>query len=413
MPECKYGKKCYRKNEDHIREFHSQSKVQEEEKEKKSPEFSSENEPKKRGNKRTIDKEFEEEEITQKKEAKVMKGVEEAEEGEGEEGQVETMEEYETVEEVVEMDEREEGTADPRAHTYLHRSPFSPQPQSIYSLWKKALHHDSLDPRGAFSEINGLRLVGFFDFLAGDLKEATDDEIRIHARYSTDLPEMQTIMVSNAGRYALWRDDPAQSSSFIVYVKHEDDHFTKITMVGDKPVHALVHAAGDGVDAILDKFYPSSVYEWATAAKLKHDAKAAITRRSKTAIGRPLHTMRLNVPVDKNDVGYRSLGVDLNKMKRTMTLIGESTEEVAKKKKMAELREIGTNVQLANDECDFGTGLEFGHDLFIANYPNLDPMAKRYLAMAYQLLGRFEFGAIVNAHMEEGVRRRKKVMLNE
>lgn len=38
-----------------------------------------------------------------------------------------------------------------------------------------------------------------------------------------------------------------------------------------------------------------------------------------------------------------------DKLKKTMGLIGETTDEVVRKKKMAELREIGTNVQVRKD----------------------------------------------------------------
>lgn len=43
--------------------------------------------------------------------------------------------------------------------------------------------------------------------------------------------------------------------------------------------------------------------------------------------------------------------------------------------------------KFANDEMDFGMGLEFGHDLFSANYPALDELAQKSLITAYALLG--------------------------
>ncbi|KAF8373041.1 hypothetical protein PRIPAC_79470 [Pristionchus pacificus] len=420
MPECKFGAKCYRKNEDHLRECHPE-KISKENADspKESPQTATEKVPLKRKMNLLMDEEV----VKEKKGAKMRRGNE----GDKKDDTVakeltEVFEENETVEDIANAERKsDEDSFDssrspskcpPSPSRYPHRSPFSPQPQSLYTIWRKALLFEPDNPRDAFSEVDGMRLVGYFDYLAGDLRDATDDEIRLHARYATDLPEMQTIMITQTGRYALWRDDPKSATVMVVFVKHGDDHFTKITMVGDKPIHAIIHAAGEDAENVLKKFYPPSEFQYATIGRVKHDAKTAITKRTKISLGRPVHSMRLWVHVDANSVGYRSLGEDLNKLKKTMGLIGETTDEVVRKKKMAELREIGTNVQLAMDECDFGTGLEWGHDLFIANFPQLDAMAKRCLIMAYQLLNRDEFAAIIEAQMEEGVRRRDKVLIN-
>jgi len=54
----------------------------------------------------------------------------------------------------------------------------------------------------AFSSAFQLKLVGPFDFLALKSKELN---YLVHARFSSDLPEIQTIMVYNDGRFAYWR----------------------------------------------------------------------------------------------------------------------------------------------------------------------------------------------------------------
>lgn len=55
--------------------------------------------------------------------------------------------------------------------------------------------------------------------------------------------------------------------------------------------------------------------------------------------------------------------------------------------------------QFANDEMDFGMGLELGHDLFWSNYEFFDKMSEKILKMAYNLLKREVFAQILELHM--------------
>ncbi|VDO79043.1 unnamed protein product, partial [Heligmosomoides polygyrus] len=66
-------------------------------------------------------------------------------------------------------------------------------------------------------------------------------------------------------------------------------------------------------------------------------------------------------------------------------------------------------LQIANDECDFGMGLELGQWLFLANHELLDKVAHRLLSMAYSLLRRAEYKKILDLQLAPGVRRRKEV----
>ncbi|RCN45677.1 hypothetical protein ANCCAN_08334 [Ancylostoma caninum] len=64
---------------------------------------------------------------------------------------------------------------------------------------------------------------------------------------------------------------------------------------------------------------------------------------------------------------------------------------------------------IANDECDFGMGLELGHWLFLANHQLLDKVAHRVLSTAYTLLGRLDYKKVLDAQMAPGIRRRSDV----
>ena len=62
------------------------------------------------------------------------------------------------------------------------------------------------------------------------------------------------------------------------------------------------------------------------------------------------------------------------------------------------LQEIITFVQFANDECDYGMGLELGLDLF-CHGDSFHNVVGHLLPLAYSLLGRSEYGKIVEQHL--------------
>lgn len=62
-----------------------------------------------------------------------------------------------------------------------------------------------------------------------------------------------------------------------------------------------------------------------------------------------------------------------------------------------ELQELITYVQFANDECDYGMGLELGMDLFCFG-TGFEDKAANLLSMAYSLLARDEFATIAEVH---------------
>lgn len=56
-------------------------------------------------------------------------------------------------------------------------------------------------------------------------------------------------------------------------------------------------------------------------------------------------------------------------------------------------------VQFANDECDYGMGLEFGIDLFCSGCTAVHGLILQLLSVAYGLLKRDKFGDILSVHM--------------
>ena len=64
-----------------------------------------------------------------------------------------------------------------------------------------------------------------------------------------------------------------------------------------------------------------------------------------------------------------------------------------------ELQDIITRIQFANDECDYGMGLELGLDLFSFGHEMFNRKATMLLTLAYELLGKSSFGNVIESHL--------------
>ena len=71
----------------------------------------------------------------------------------------------------------------------------------------------------------------------------------------------------------------------------------------------------------------------------------------------------------------------------------------ARDKAMEPVEELVTLVQFANDECDYGMGLELGLDLF-CHSDLFGPTVLHLLPLAYELLQRGPFALIIREHLK-------------
>lgn len=84
--------------------------------------------------------------------------------------------------------------------------------------------------------------------------------------------------------------------------------------------------------------------------------------------------------------------------------ISDGKNEKAKEQSSDDLQEIITLVQFANDECDYGMGLELGLDLFCFGHEKFHSAILSLVPLAYQLLGRDEFAEIIEVHLKHRTR---------
>lgn len=86
-----------------------------------------------------------------------------------------------------------------------------------------------------------------------------------------------------------------------------------------------------------------------------------------------------------------------------------SCADATKRDQISEpLHEMITCVQFANDESDYGMGLELGTDLFCHGSENFHDYVLSILPLAYQLLGRDAYSTIVREH----IKNRQKIPIN-
>lgn len=87
-------------------------------------------------------------------------------------------------------------------------------------------------------------------------------------------------------------------------------------------------------------------------------------------------------------------------LKKMLKKIESATEETERNKAFDPLMETIMCVQFANDECDYGQGLELGLDLFSYGSEILHSQILNVLPLAYELLGRSEYAEITKAHLQ-------------
>jgi hypothetical protein len=91
----------------------------------------------------------------------------------------------------------------------------------------------------------------------------------------------------------------------------------------------------------------------------------------------------------------------IGELKKILKNIVEADDEESRNKATDPLMEIIMLVQFANDECDYGEGVELGLCLFSYGGEGLHKMVLNLLPLGYQFLNRNLYGDIIKAHLED------------
>lgn len=285
-------------------------------------------------------------------------------------------------------------------------------PQDFFDFWEFCKTTKSDNPCGALSDSLGLKLVGPYDILSGSFDDISESDItsyHLHWRYYYDPPEFLTVLKGDdktGYHVGYYRDDPKSPPVFVA--SNQAEKTCEFTVLGENLFAAVSKFLSDFMKMSSAKSKQKSLKALQAsltvqAKKLKYSIEIvtpAIKARNKRVVSKTFHKAGIVVPVDANDVGYRPLTVTDGELKKILKRITEGKTEREKEQGSEDLQEIMTLVQFANDECDYGMGLELGLDLFCFGSERFHNTILQLLPLGYRLLGRDEFAEIAEIHVK-------------
>ncbi|XP_052792420.1 histone PARylation factor 1-like isoform X2 [Mya arenaria] len=415
-PLCKFGEKCYRKNPQHLNDFRHPKRKSEEEDE---PETKKRQKVQQEGKKKTIDDFFGH---TKKQQPTEVNDEEDRAENPSDSGAEDSGEDTGACrgnsEEEKEGEEEEEVEApdSPADVKENIRAKFLvDMPGDFYQFWDFCKAENPHKPCDALKDL-GFQLVGPFDILAGNHKGKTKNQhgkrpnFLLHWRYYYDPPEFQTLIKgddSSQFHLGYFRDDPSEMPAFVASNSAAVDCI--ISSKGDN-LFAAVNCCLEEQLKSKDTDSSKKAMLKSLAEKLKKfagekghslDVKSkGMKDRDKHVVCKSFHKAGIVVPVDENEVGYREVPETPADLKKIFKKIADSKSEAERDMNYEPLQELITLIQFANDECDYGEGLELGMDLFCYGGKVFHSTILQLLPLAYMLLNRNEFGKIIEAHLK-------------
>ncbi|XP_065200635.1 histone PARylation factor 1 isoform X2 [Planococcus citri] len=308
------------------------------------------------------------------------------------------------------VEEVTEGVSEEDGEIIIKKLFLVEMPRDFYSFWEFCTTLSSRNPKDALSSID-LTLVGPFDVLAGTLKEdsVSPSQAVLHWRYYYDPPEFQTILKSDKDMFHLgyFRDDPNLPPVFVAYNSAKRNSL--ITHVAENIFGAVdwyISQSEKSCDPFKKKKLSNlktSLQKWAK----EHDFTLekytkSMQDRNKSVASKTFHQAGIVVPYDKNTkVGYRPLSENPNNLKKLLKKIEDSTTAEERTAHLNSLHTVVNWANIAMDECDFGTNLELGLDLFSYGTDHFNSIIRSSLRNAYNFLGRREFATIIEAHLDK------------
>lgn len=249
-------------------------------------------------------------------------------------------------------------------------------------------------------------MVGLYDLLLTNL----ETDYKLYYRYFYDPPEFQTVLKGIDElmlHFGYFRDDPSQLPSFVA--------------LNEAKIDCIIFPKGENLfsavnwyldELILGKKYKTKLKE-SSIRQLKDkllkwcDKKYSlelktpkIKTRDKTLNCKTFHNSGLCVPITADGFGYRDLPHSYDSIKNFLK--NYLSNDLTKKAKAEDLiQETITLIQFANDESDYGMGLEFGLCLFSYGDKSLHKYVKMLLNLGYTLVGRNHYADIITAHLNK------------
>ncbi|XP_068830602.1 histone PARylation factor 1 isoform X1 [Capricornis sumatraensis] len=286
-----------------------------------------------------------------------------------------------------------------------------PLPEDFYHFWRFCEGLDPEQPADSLSASLGLRLVGPYDILAGKhkiKKKSASLNFNLHWRFYYDPPEFQTIIIGDSEtqfHMGYFRDSPDELPVFVgtneakkncIIVQSGDNVFAAVKLFLMKKLKEVTDKKKTSLLKTIDEKLTEAARELGLSLEQR---TVRMKQRDKKVVTKTFHGAGLVVPVDKNDVGYRELPETDASLRRICRTIVEAPSDADRLQAFAPIQEMMTYVQFANDECDYGMGLELGLDLFCHGSHYFHKVAGQLLPLAYNLLKRSLFAEIIEAHL--------------
>ncbi|XP_040085077.1 histone PARylation factor 1 [Oryx dammah] len=286
-----------------------------------------------------------------------------------------------------------------------------PLPEDFYHFWRFCEGLDPEQPADSLSASLGLRLVGPYDILAGKhkiKKKSASLNFNLHWRFYYDPPEFQTIIIGDSKtqfHMGYFRDSPDELPVFVgtneakkncVIVQSGDNVFAAVKLFLMKKLKEVTDKKKTSLLKTIDEKLTEAARELGLSLEQR---TVRMKQRDKKVVTKTFHGAGLVVPVDKHDVGYRELPETDASLRRICRTIVEAPSDADRLQAFAPVQEMMTYVQFANDECDYGMGLELGLDLFCHGSHYFHKVAGQLLPLAYNLLKRSLFAEIIEAHL--------------
>ncbi|KOB74535.1 UPF0609 protein, partial [Operophtera brumata] len=259
------------------------------------------------------------------------------------------------------------------SHSILKELFLVEMPADFFKLYECLNNNNAFE--NTLSSVN-LEAIGPFDLLLGKLPILDDKELYLsHWRFFYDPPEFQAVLKKKGkSEYHIgyFRDVPSENPVFLASNDSAKDcHIT--------PMAENIFGA---VYLYLQNEKKTSPFTAMVCQKLMDKLKTYaeqnnysleefnVKKRLSQVVTKTFHGAGIVVPYNKKtQLGYRP------NIKKLFAKFQAAKTESEKDSVLSEIQPIITYASIALDECDFGTGVEAGIDLFCSGLKELEPPA--------------------------------------
>lgn len=212
---------------------------------------------------------------------------------------------------------------------------------------------------------------------------------------------------SDGLHYGYYRDNPTELPKFVCSGTTKDGTLNPISsnIFGTVNAHISLVASKLSIFASTElKLFKKKFIQDVTELKFSIAPQSSneLIRSNRKVVVKVFHGIDIVVPFDsKTQLGYRKLAESDKVIKNILKNIVEATSDGERSDFFTKLQPVIQWANIAADECDFGTTLELGLDLFTFGGDAFHSLILDLLTSTYKLLERDLFAEIIEAHLKD------------